>query len=228
MKTLTRRQTANRQAKVQIRGKEGEEQFITGYAAVFYRESDPQTEYWLWSNNVERLMPGCFDRALSEGHDARGLFNHDSANLLGRVSNGTCELTVDNVGLRFEIPIDLEDPDHCRVVSKIRRGDLSGCSFAFANTRAEWEEVSEEGKDTIWVRKITDLDLYDVGPVTYPAYEATEVGLRTAVASDRELVEARSALTAHQDALAKHRQNESDAIDMAFHQVTESQNVDTF
>ena len=215
MKTLIRRSTAKPLARVQIRGAEGEAQFITGYAAVFYREGETATEYNLWEDYVERLAPGCFDRAISESHDARGLFNHSSERLLGRVSNGTCTLTVDNIGLRFEIPIDLEDPDHCTVVAKIRRGDLSGCSFAFANATADWTETDVDGR-TVWIRTITDLDLFDVGPVTYPAYEATEVGLRTAVSSLEELTEARSALTAHRNQLLARRQAEADQIEIQF------------
>lgn len=214
-KNLIRRSTAKPQARVQLRGAEGEEQYITGYAAVFYREGDASTEYALWDDYLERLAPGCFDRALSESHDARGLFNHSSDNLLGRVSNGTCVLSVDDVGLRFEIPIDREDPDHCSVIAKIKRGDLSGCSFAFANATAEWTEFDNDGK-TVWVRTITDLNLYDVGPVTYPAYEATEVGLRTAVSSIEDLTEARSALTAHRKQLDERRQSVADQIEIQF------------
>ncbi len=201
--TVERRQIAKNVAKVSIRAA-GDEQFISGYAAVFYREDDPGSEYWMWDDYVERLQPGCFDRAIRDSHDARGLFDHNSENLLGRVSNGTCKLSVDSVGLRFEIPIDADDPDHQRVCAKIRRGDLTGCSFAFANATAEWIEQNNDGK-SIWIRNITDLDLYDVGPVTWPAYEATEVGLRTAVADERQLVEARSVLTAHRNHIDNRR-----------------------
>ena len=197
----TLRRTPLEKAKVKIRqdGDDGPE-FITGYAAVFYRKDDPGSEYWLWDDYVERIMPGAFDRALDEDHDARGLFDHDSQSLLGRVSSGTCMLSVDDVGLRFEIPVDKDDPDHSRVVPKIRRGDLSGCSFAFSNASATWEEIATD-KDPIFVRNITDLDLWDVGPVTWPAYSSTETGLRgkapfgLAIREKSQLVEARSILT---------------------------------
>lgn len=201
---IERRQVTIAAAKVEIR-KAGNNPSIVGYSAVFYREGEEQTEYRIWSDYVERLKPGCFDRAIAESHDARGLYDHDSQNLLGRVSNGTCKLTVDDVGLRFEIPYDKDDPDHQRVAAKIRRGDLSGCSFAFANASSEWEEQTDPAGETLWVRNITDLDLYDVGPVTYPAYEATEVGLRTAVANEREVAQARSALRTHCDDLLNHQ-----------------------
>ena len=213
----SRRHTPLKLANVSLRmGADEKESHIVGYAAVFYREGDSTTEYSLWEDYIERLQPGCFDRAISEVHDARGLFNHDSDHLLGRVSNGTCVLTVDSVGLRYEIPIDWDDPDFCTVVPKIRRGDLSGCSFAFANATSEWIETTNESGGTLWIRQITDLDLFDVGPVTWPAYEATEVGLRTAVPNKTELAEARSVLTAHRDSLLAHRQAVADQIEIDF------------
>lgn len=209
---MQRRQIINRMARVKIQERaESDQKLIIGYSAVFYRENEPDTQYALWSDYFERLMPGCFDRALNEGHDARALFNHDSSNLLGRVSAGTCKLEVDDIGLRFEVPIDANDPDHQRVVSKINRGDLSGCSFAFNNASSDWEELNKDG-ETIWIRKITDLDLFDVGPVTWPAYEATEVGVRTAVHDAASLAEARSAMQAHRSEVENHRLGLSIAV----------------
>lgn len=215
---IERRQVTIAAAKVQIR-ESGSSPSIVGYAAVFYREGESNTEYRIWSDYVERLDPGCFDRAIAEKHDARGLFDHDSQNLLGRVSNGTCNLTVDDVGLRFEIPFDKDDPDHQRVAAKIRRGDLSGCSFAFANASSEWEEKTDAAGASLWIRNITDLDLYDVGPVTYPAYEATEVGLRTSAPNRDEVVQARSALVSHREDLLNLRRSVAIDIDHTFNAI---------
>ena len=83
---------------------------ITGYAAVFY-DGTPNTEYELCDGLRERIMPGAFDRAMSEGHDVRGLFNHDANMLLGRTTSGTCRLSVDSRGLKYDIPLDQNDPD---------------------------------------------------------------------------------------------------------------------
>lgn len=147
---------------------------IEGYAARYYNGS-PATEYILWENTVERIRAGAFDRAIAEHHDVRALFNHNADNLLGRTANGTCLLSVDSRGLRYEIEIDENDPDHQRVIAKIERGDLTGSSFAFQATRITWEEI--EGGPT--VRWIEDVQLYDVGPVTFPAYSASSTGLRS-------------------------------------------------
>lgn len=149
---------------------------IRGLAAVFYREADAGTEYWLWHDMVERILPGAFDRAIAESHDARALFNHDPDNLLGRVSSGTCRLSVTAEGLAYEVDEDVLDPDHVRVCSKIDRGDVTGSSFAFVARAVTWEEVKLDDGKWLYIRNITDVDLYDVGPVTYPAYEASTSG----------------------------------------------------
>ena len=204
-----------KKAKVEMRG-DGENRYFFGYAAVFYRESEPGTEYRLYEDGLERIKPGAFDRALNDGHDARGLYNHDSNHLLGRVSNDTCRLSVDAIGLRFEIPFNESDPDHQKVQAKIERGDLTGCSFAFSNVSADWEERNADGK-TVQIRNITDLDLHDVGPVTYPAYEATEAGFRADCFNENDLVEARSAFDARKQGLKDEKtQSEAEAVELEF------------
>ncbi|MCC6493229.1 MAG: HK97 family phage prohead protease [Pirellulales bacterium] len=150
-------------------------QTIAGYAAVFYRPGDAATQCRLMDDAVERIRPGAFNRAPTERHDVRGLFNHDPDNLLGRTAAATLRLSVDSTGLRYEIDVDPADPDHSRVLAKIDRGDLTGSSFAFRPLKITWEE--NDGGDSI--RWIEDLQLFDVGPVTFPAYEASSTGLRS-------------------------------------------------
>ena len=153
---------------------------IVGYGAVFYNASDPGTEYrwqgWIGEYR-ERIMPGCFDRAIRED-DVRGLFNHDANCVLGRTSAGTMSLSLDKTGLLY----DINPPDTTigrDVVESIRRGDLTGSSFAFIPTEIRWTELTESD-DTILIREIMAAQLFDVGPVTYPAYESSTTGVRAA------------------------------------------------
>jgi hypothetical protein len=148
---------------------------IEGHAAVF------DEEYVLWDSGnyrvVESIKPGTFKRALKEKQDVRGLVNHDSNQVIGRTAAGTLSLKEDQQGLYF----DCEPPDTQTgrdVRTLIQRGDISGCSFAFSVTK---EVVTEEkkGTQTIRRREIQDVDLYDVGPVTYPAYSGTDVSARS-------------------------------------------------
>jgi uncharacterized protein len=157
---------------------------IRGYAAVFFNEADPAgTQYNLWDDIVERVKPGAFDRAISEAHDARGLFNHDANWLLGRVSSGTVRLSVDSVGLHYEIDVNEDDPQWQSIAAKIDRGDITGSSFGFVVRKATWTEQAD-GEKKIWYRSIDDVDLFDVSPVTWPAYTGTSAG-RGASPDDR-------------------------------------------
>ncbi|QDV24397.1 HK97 family phage prohead protease [Aureliella helgolandensis] len=152
---------------------------IKGIAAVYYRADAPGTEYWLWDDMVERIHPGAFDRAIAENHDARALYNHDAAAILGRVSAGTCRLSLTEEGLAYEIDADASDPDHQRVSAKLDRGDVTGSSFAFITRKVVWEEEKLDNGQWLYIRNVHDLDLFDVGPVTWPAYEATAAGRST-------------------------------------------------
>jgi HK97 family phage prohead protease len=144
-----------------------------GYGAVFYRAGDAGTEYPLGKGVAERVDARAFDAALQRGDDVRALFNHEPDHLLGRLSSGTLRLSVDDSGLRYEI--DLPDTQAGRdVATSIERGDLSGSSFSFNVERADWSE--ENGRD---IRTIKSVRLFDVGPVTYPAYAGTSAALRS-------------------------------------------------
>lgn len=143
---------------------------IAGYASVFY-DGTPDTEYELWSGLRERIMPGAFDRAIRED-DVRALMNHDPDNLLGRTATGTLRLLVDKRGLYYEIdpPATSYGAD---LMAILRRGDISGSSFSFRVTGEEWKRDGDED-----IIEITGVALYDVGPVTFPAYEATTAEAR--------------------------------------------------
>ncbi len=166
---------------IRIEERAGGGKVVSGYAAVFHRDGDAGSEYRLGTDIVERIAPTAFNRALSEKHDARALFNHDPNMLLGRAGAGTLRLSVDARGLKYEI--DLADTTVGRdVAASIARGDLAGSSFNFSINGKEGQRF-EKGKDHD-VRHITDVNLYDVGPVTYPAYESTTTGLRSGDCAD--------------------------------------------
>jgi uncharacterized protein len=158
---------------------------IVGYASVFFNAADRGTEYEMWRGVRERIAPGAFDRAIRED-DVRGLFNHDPNHILGRNGAGTLRLSVDATGLRYEI--DPPDTEIGRsVVAAIDRGDITGSSFGFV---PDVTSFREEGEDTIVVREA--VRLFDVSPVTFPAYAAASTGLRAVgdLGAAREEVEA--------------------------------------
>lgn len=139
---------------------------LVGYAAKFNTLSE---EMWGFR---EQIAPEAFNRALKEKHDVRYLVDHDPGRILGRTKSGTARLGVDKVGLRAEV--DLPDTQAGRdILESVKRGDVSGMSFAFRVGVEEWDEKADPP-----VRTIKDVDLFDVSAVTYPAYPETEVSAR--------------------------------------------------
>ena len=155
---------------------DGQPPAIVGYAARYYDPNDPNTEYRIdmgrWGIIVERIAPGAFDRAVNED-DVVGLFNHDANLVLGRKSAGTLHLRLDAKGLHY----DINPPASSNVPESIRRGDVKGSSFSFSVRGQKWEEMKIDAKDVV-IRTLTDVQLYDVGPVVFPAYGAASTGVR--------------------------------------------------
>jgi HK97 family phage prohead protease len=157
----------------------GEMPVIQGYASVW------NEWYVMFEDDKlvvrEKVRGTAFRNALAEKQDVRALFNHDPNLLLGRTKSGTLRLIADIRGLAYSI--DPPDTQTGRdVVAAIRRGDVSGSSFAF-KIRTGGEVVTRrddpETGQRIVERDIKDVDLFDVSPVTYPAYSGTDVSARS-------------------------------------------------
>jgi len=154
---------------------------ITGYAAVFY-DGTPGTEFdmsgWFGEPTVERIMPGAFTRAIA-GDDVRALFNHDPNLILGRNKAGTLRLSQDGKGLFYEV-----DPPETNtgqdVVTSLRRGDVTGSSFGFVVEEDVWRKQKQADDTALKIREIVSVELWDVSPVTYPAYAGTSSEVRQA------------------------------------------------
>jgi HK97 family phage prohead protease len=174
MKVIERRRVS---LPIEFRADEvaGKGNVISGYAAKYYDSRDLSTQYELWDGCYERLQPGCFDSALKRPDDVRCLFNHDPNLIIGRTAAGTLILTVDKVGLRYECTLP-ETGAGPGVAEAIQRKDVTGCSFSFDCLVCTW---TEDSANDVCYRDITDVMLYDVGPVTFPAYESTEVELNS-------------------------------------------------
>lgn len=139
---------------------------VSGYAAVFNEAAD------IGGMFREIIAPEAFTAAI-ERDDVVFLINHEGLPL-ARTRAGTLSLTQDEKGLRMETRLDPQDPDVARIVGKMKRGDLDKMSFAFLPTRQEWDDNTDPP-----TRTITEAQLFDVSIVTTPAYDGTEIGLRS-------------------------------------------------
>ncbi len=161
---------------------EDNKKILEGYASVFYDPNDPGTEYQLWPGVVERIMPGAFNKSLTEGKDVVGLFNHNFDHLLGRTASGTLRLRVDAKGLYYTIDVG-ETTISQDVWQMAMRKDITGSSFGFYPVETKFIDLEDGG--LIIERHVADL--VDVSPVTNPAYASSEVSARSRSATEREL-----------------------------------------
>ena len=162
---------------------------IEGHAAVFNSWSETLGGIFPFK---EKVRKGAFNESIGRD-DIRALFNHDPNYVLGRNRAGTLELVEDDVGLR--VRINPPDTSWAKdIVTSIRRGDISQMSIGFVVEEDKWS--TEDGIDTRELRKV---QLFDVSPVTFPAYTATDVGVRAMQEYDGYKAEQRSREQAEQE-----------------------------
>jgi uncharacterized protein len=174
---------------------------IRGYGAVFDE----------WSENLggfrEQVTSSAFNKTLQEA-DVRSLWNHDANYVLGRTSSGTLSLFVDQRGLGYDvIPPDAQWARD--LVMSIRRGDVDGSSFGFRTTKDDWREVEGIGVG----RRLIEVELYDVGPVTWPAYPQTSAEARAKARA--KAMEMTAEMTAGEPPGAGHSADDGESDDSA-------------
>ena len=140
--------------------------YIEGYFVVYNRETE------LWPGYFEQVDPEALNNTL--GNDIKALANHDSTLVLGRNKAGTLELKSDGHGLWGSVKINPNDSDAMNLYERVRRQDVSQCSFGF-NVLDEEDEWRDDG--TIHTT-LKDIDLREISIVTFPAYEETGVQAR--------------------------------------------------
>ncbi len=140
---------------------------LQGYAVVFNKMSEDLG--WM----REMIAPDAVDRTLRDGLDVRALIDHDPSKILGRTKAGTLRLKKDAYGLQATI-----DPPKTQaakdIMESVRRGDVTGMSFAFCCLAEAWD-LSQDPP----MRTVTDMEMRDVSIVTYPAYPQTDIALRS-------------------------------------------------
>lgn len=146
---------------------------LEGYGAVF--NTPTRIDSW----------EGTFDEIIAEGAFAKTIrdrkpvmqFDHGHDIATGSVPIGSIEeLSEDKRGLFVRARLH----DNARVEpirQAIASGAIDGMSFRFRVIREEWDESGD-----IPVRTIREVELFELGPVVFPAYAATSVGVRSLMA----------------------------------------------
>ncbi|WP_063771525.1 HK97 family phage prohead protease [Streptacidiphilus albus] len=172
-----RREVRTADSDFDVRSAEDGGNVLVGYAAKFNTRSQNLGGF------IETIAPSAFTNSLSRGLDVRALFNHDPNLVLGRSTAGTLTLSQDQIGLRYRVPLPNTTAGR-DLAESLRRGDITQSSFSF--------EVDPDGDD--WdddndmpIRTLRSVSLFDVSPVTYPAYLDTNSGI-----AQRSLANARA------------------------------------
>lgn len=155
-----------------------ERRSVSGYAALFNSASEDM-------GFIEVIEPGAFKNAIPKS-DVRALFNHDPNYILARTASGTLTIREDEKGLYYEFSLP-----NTTIGNDLRemldRGDVNQSSFAFSVKEQSWESLKLDNGEYQYTRRIKEVEqLYDVSPVTYPAYADTTVALRSRPAPPTE------------------------------------------
>jgi len=160
--------TAPASLKIEKRNEDDDAPILIGHAAVFNSLSEDLGGF------RERIEPGAFARSLSD--DVRALFNHDTNFVLGRTTSDSLTLREDGKGLAIEIMPPQTALIRDLVMAPIERGDINQMSFGF-RVRAGGSRFEEDDEGNI-IRTLTDIELFEVSPVTFPAYPDTDIAAR--------------------------------------------------
>ncbi|QOS97904.1 HK97 family phage prohead protease [Brevibacterium sp. JNUCC-42] len=169
---MNKRETRHILHPIEVRSvKENSQLSIRGYIVKFNERSK-----LIYGEFYEKVAQGAFSRSLEE-NTIKALWNHRTDYVLGSTKNETLRLYEDDIGLRFEL--DLPNNTWGKdAYESIQRGDVDGVSFGFyvRNNGDAWEYVREED---IYVRTLLDVNLFEVSPTPFPAYESSEVNQRS-------------------------------------------------
>lgn len=161
---------------------------VSGKPIVFNQKTDIGG---MWE---ESIAPGAIDEKTLR--DVRFLINHDFnmvplARSRRNTQNSTMRLSINDFDVDMQSDLDSNNPRAVELDSAIKRGDISGMSFAFLVDGDEWADLDSDYPK----RTITHIaEIFEVSAVTFPAYEQTSISSRSMEIGQRSLAEAREAL----------------------------------
>ena len=131
---------------------------------------------------IETFSNGAFDKSLLEKNQ-KCLWNHELSMPIGSVKAGTLRFNDDPIGLNYDddLPNNTWGND---AYESVKRGDVDGSSFGFIVKDSHWETVLKDGKE-IDKRIITEAELLEVSPCTFPAYSSSEISCRSKMIDKR-------------------------------------------
>lgn len=137
---------------------------------------------WWEGDFLERLAPGAFAKTISERRDQiKVLYDHGMDFHIGNKILGRPEiLREEPAGPWAEVPL-LDTSYNRDLIPGLDAGGY-GASFRFRVVKEQWNDepdVAEHNPKGLPERTITEVKLFEFGPVTFPAYEEATAGLRS-------------------------------------------------
>lgn len=127
-----------------------------------------------WFSWDEEVMPGAWKNTITKDDaDIRSMTNHDPNRLLGRTTAGTLRLAEDKTGLHYDVDINTADTAAMDTYAQVQRGDMTGASVWFRVISETWTEPTDENGLERELRQINEAELFEVGPVAFPAFPTT-------------------------------------------------------
>ena len=141
--------------------------------------------------------------------DVMFLVGHDFSSIpLARSRNNnehsTMQMSVTDEGMNIRVDLDIEgNPRAAELYSAVKRGDITGMSFAFIVDKDAWEDIDTEYP----TRTITSIrKVFEVSAVAFPAYPQTSI---QAASEDAPLDSARASLESAKQKLKEEREAEA-------------------
>ena len=165
-----------------LRNKTGKMERRTINSEIASKEGQGCEGHGIVFNELTHLGENVYERILADGFNGTGdvvvTFNHNWDKVLGREASGTAKIEVTERGVKYVVD-ELPDTTYARDLKEsLKRGDVAGSSFTFMIEKDSWKE--EDGK---MIRTVEKYKVYEMGPVTLPAYQQTDTALRMAKSS---------------------------------------------
>lgn len=147
-----------------------------------------EVDSWWEGRFMERTQRGAFAKTIAEsGMRTKVLFNHGMDFSIGDKLLGP----IDQIAEERDSPMllsSLFDTSYNRDLLPGLRAGVYGSSFMFRVVKDEWDhepDVSEHNPEALPERTITEVRLFEAGPVTWPANPDATAGMRAMSGTDR-------------------------------------------
>lgn len=155
---------------------------LVGHFAVF--DTWTEVDSWFEGHFMERISPGAFRKSMKERRSQiKVLYDHGFDPSLGQKPLGPIsELKEDEIGGWYDVSLIDTDYNRDFIIPAASEPGLLGASFRFEVVKESWDrktKSSEYNPAALPERTIKEVRLFELGPVTFPAYEAATAGVRS-------------------------------------------------